>query len=90
MIRPRCGATQNSHSCAERRRRRRSSAGPVERAGFTEVLVTGMLTRWISVSDEADRERREAAGRPRVGGAEDHEQEERGEHDLDEQRRDSE
>ena len=25
------------------------SAGPVLRAGFTEVLVTGMLTRWISV-----------------------------------------
>ncbi len=26
------------------------SAGPVLRAGFTEVLVTGMLTRWIRVS----------------------------------------
>ena len=27
-----------------------SKAGPVLRAGFTEVLVTGMLTRWIRVS----------------------------------------
>ena len=26
-------------------------AGPVDRAGFTEVLVTGMLARWIRVSD---------------------------------------
>ena len=26
-------------------------AGPVERAGFTEVLVTGMLTRWIRVRE---------------------------------------
>ena len=25
-------------------------AGPIDRAGFTDVLVTGMLTRWISVS----------------------------------------
>ena len=25
-------------------------AGPVERAGFTDVLVTGMLIRWIRVS----------------------------------------
>jgi hypothetical protein len=27
-----------------------NSAGPVLRAGFTDVLVTGMLIRWISVS----------------------------------------
>ena len=26
------------------------TAGPVLRAGFTEVFVTGMLIRWISVS----------------------------------------
>lgn len=25
-------------------------AGPVDRAGFTDVSVTGMVTRWISVS----------------------------------------
>ncbi|MCY1550362.1 hypothetical protein D9M68_866140 [compost metagenome] len=27
-----------------------TSAGPVERAGFTEVLVMGIEIRWISVS----------------------------------------
>ena len=27
-----------------------NSAGASERAGFTEVLVTGMLIRWMSVS----------------------------------------
>ena len=27
-----------------------NSAGPVLRAGLTEVFVTGMLIRWISVS----------------------------------------
>jgi hypothetical protein len=26
-----------------------NSAGPVERAGFTEVLVTGIEMRWMSV-----------------------------------------
>ena len=64
-------------------------AGPVERAGFTEVLLTGMLTRWIRVSDEADRERREALGRAGVGGAEDHVEEDRGQHDLDDDHGDS-
>ena len=48
MAAPTIGATMNSHSWA--------SAGPpakiataIERAGFTEVLVTGMLMRWIRV-----------------------------------------
>jgi hypothetical protein len=27
-----------------------NNAGPVLRAGFTDVLVTGMLTRWIITS----------------------------------------
>jgi hypothetical protein len=27
-----------------------NSAGPIERARFTDVLSTGMLTRWIRVS----------------------------------------
>ncbi len=31
------------------------SAGPVLRAGFTEVLVTGILIRWISVSTMPNR-----------------------------------
>ncbi len=49
MIAPRIGATQNSQSWlvyappANR-------AGPVLRAGLTEVFVTGIDTRWISVS----------------------------------------
>ena len=41
---PRMGATQNSHSCCSAQPPT-SSAGPVLRAGFTEVLVMGMLTR---------------------------------------------
>ena len=56
---PTIGATQNSHSCSSAQPPT-NSAGPVLRAGFTEVLVTGMLTRWMSVSAEADGERREA------------------------------
>jgi hypothetical protein len=45
---PRIGAIQNSQSwpIAQPPTKR---AGPVERAGLTEVFVTGMLTRWISV-----------------------------------------
>src|SRR5512139_1488776 len=45
---PAIGATQNSQSCCSAQPPT-TSAGPVLRAGFTEVLVTGMLTRWISV-----------------------------------------
>ena len=44
------GATQNSHNCCKAQPPW-ISAGPVARAGLTEVLVTGMLIRWISVSD---------------------------------------
>lgn len=47
------GATQNSHSC-ESAQSPTISAGPVLRAGLTEVLVTGMLMRWIRVN--ADKE----------------------------------
>src|SRR5687768_11159050 len=46
---PRIGANHNSHSWL-RAPEPANSATPVERAGFTEVLVTGMLIRWISVS----------------------------------------
>jgi hypothetical protein len=41
---PTIGATQNSHSCSTAQPPT-NSAGPVLRAGFTEVLVTGMLIR---------------------------------------------
>ena len=45
---PAIGATQNSHNCwiAQPPTNR---AGPVLRAGFTDVFVTGMLIRWIKV-----------------------------------------
>ena len=43
------GASQNSQSCSIAHPPT-NSAGPVLRAGLTEVLVTGMLIRWISVS----------------------------------------
>jgi hypothetical protein len=42
------GATQNSHSCSSAQPPTKM-AGPVERAGFTDVLVTGMLIRWMRV-----------------------------------------
>ncbi|MCY1309847.1 hypothetical protein D9M70_599830 [compost metagenome] len=48
MIAPAIGATQNSHS-SDTAYDGPNSAGPVLRAGFTEVLVTGIDTRWISV-----------------------------------------
>ncbi len=41
---PSSGATQNSYTCCKAVPPT-MSAGPSERAGFTDVLVTGMLTR---------------------------------------------
>jgi hypothetical protein len=41
---PAIGATQNTHSCCIAQPPT-SNAGPVLRAGFTDVLVTGMLMR---------------------------------------------
>src|SRR5262245_38727205 len=49
MIAPTIGATQNSQSWLSAAVSA-NNATPVERAGFTEVFVTGMETRWISVS----------------------------------------
>lgn len=43
-IAPKMGATQNSHSC-EIAHPCTNSAVPVERAGFTDVLVTGIEIR---------------------------------------------
>jgi hypothetical protein len=43
-IAPAIGATQNSHNCSKAQPPAKS-AGPVLRAGFTEVLVTGIPTR---------------------------------------------
>ena len=53
MTPPTIGASQNSQSWPSAHPlppKASMIAGPVERAGFTDVLVTGMLTRWISVS----------------------------------------
>src|SRR6185503_13838579 len=46
---PLIGATQNSQSCCSAQPPT-NSAVPVLRAGFTDVFVPGMLSRWISVS----------------------------------------
>src|SRR3954465_14422793 len=46
---PTIGASQNSQSC-DTYSAPSNSAGPVLRAGLTDVLVTGIDTRWISVS----------------------------------------
>jgi hypothetical protein len=46
---PAIGATQNSQSWPSAQPPAKI-ATPVLRAGFTEVLVTGMLMRWIRVS----------------------------------------
>ena len=47
-IAPRIGATQNSQSWLSAHPPAKIAV-PVERAGFTEVLVTGIEIRWISV-----------------------------------------
>lgn len=43
------GATQNNHNCPNAQPPA-NKAGPVLRAGLTEVLVTGMLMRWMSTN----------------------------------------
>src|SRR3954466_6630794 len=48
MIAPTMGATQKSHS-SDTAWDGPKRAGPVLRAGFTEVLVTGIEIRWINV-----------------------------------------
>ena len=86
---PTIGATQKSHSC-ESAQPPTKIAGPVLRAGFTDVLVTGMLTRWISVSARPIGMPGEAGRRALVRRAEDHDQEHEGHHDLADERRRSE
>ena len=81
---PTSGATQNSHNCATAQPPT-ITAGPVLRAGFTEVLVTGMLIRWMSVRHRPMAIGRKARRGPRVGGAENHDQEHEGHHDFGDQ-----
>lgn len=45
---PMIGAAQNSHSCC-RARPPSTRAGPVDRAGLTDVLVIGIEIRWMRV-----------------------------------------
>ena len=47
MIAPTIGASQKAHSCAAAPSWK--NATPVDRAGLTEVLVTGIETRWMTV-----------------------------------------
>ena len=71
---PISGATQNIHNCWSAMPPT-SSAGPVLRAGFTDVLVTGMLIEVDQGQPKADRNWSEPDGRARIGRAEDDEQE---------------
>lgn len=48
MIAPTIGITQKNHSC-DIAIDGPNTATPVLRAGFTEVLVTGIEIRWMSV-----------------------------------------
>ena len=83
---PSIGATQNSQSCAER-----PAADEQRRAGAARRIHRGVGHRDADQVDqrqaEADRDRREAARRALVGGAEDDHQEEEGHHDLGDERR---
>ena len=78
---PTIGATQKSQSCASAQPPTKS-AGPVLRAGFTDVFVTGMLIRWISVRPSPIAIGAKPAGARAVGRAEDDDQEHEGQHDL--------
>ena len=80
------GATQKSQSC-DIAQSPTNRATPVLRAGFTEVLVTGMLIRWISVRPRPMAIGAKPCGRALVGGAEDDEQEHHGHDHFGDQRR---
>ena len=74
----------NSHSCAIASLPANRPT-PIDRAGFTDVFVTGMLIRWIRV-----RRGRWPAGASPLGARlsvapEDHPQEDRGQQHLDDQ-----
>ena len=57
------------------------------RAGFTDVFVTGMLIRWISVSARPIARPAKPGRRALVRGAEDDDQEHEGHHDFGDRRR---
>ena len=78
------GPAQNSQSWPTVPGTSEKKATAVERAGLTEVLVTGIETRWISVS-ASPMEIPAKRGSGRRGRAEDDEDEARGQHQLDEE-----
>ena len=57
------------------------------RAGFTLVLSTGIVTRWISGQRDAGGEPAEPGREAAPGRRQHDEHEQRGEHDLDDDRR---
>ena len=57
------------------------------RAGFTDVLSTGIVIRWIEREHQADGDAGEAGRHRLAARARDHEHEQRGEHDLGEDHR---
>ena len=76
---PMIGATQNSQSWPIYAPPA-NSAGPVLRAGLTEVLVTGIDTRWIKVSARPIGMPAKPVAAPFRRRADDDEQEEEGHH----------
>ncbi len=83
---PTIGATQNSQSCCSAAPPT-NSAGPVERAGLTDVLVTGIEIRWIKVNASPMAIGAKPTGARPCGCAEDNHQEHEGQQKLDDQRR---
>ena len=77
---PTMGATQNSHSWLTAMSGP-NTATPVERAGLTEVLVTGM-EMVDQRQAQADGQAGKAGGSALGGGAQDHDQEDGGHHHL--------
>ena len=73
----------NSHSCSIAQSPT-NSAGPMLRAGFTDVLSIGMPTRWISARTSPIGIPANATSAIRSVAGEDGEDEERGQDDLDE------
>ena len=78
------GATQKSQSWPTAPVSAKKATA-VERAGLTEVLVTGIETRWMSVSARPMAMPAKPAGALRAGRAEDDEDEARGQDELDQE-----
>jgi hypothetical protein len=85
---PTIGNTMKSHSWLSAQPPTKWARARRLRAGFTDVMSSGMLMRWMRVSARPLASGARPAGRgPPVGDAVDHEQEEEGEQQLDDDRR---